>query len=193
MATEQESARRTSVPRTIHRPADEIADRPQLKVKPLIRQEAPDTTDEAAATPASVAAAATVVAEPEAPAVPDAPELQAPAELPDAGQPSLAEPPKKVTRLPRIDPNRDPALYATHRPAPPDEAAEKAHLVAVTGQRAVERQVSSGFLIGVALIVVVLIGGVLLARMGKHVQRLDSRVSALEQSRTPASALGRLR
>lgn len=202
MSTEQESTRRPSIRRMLHRPSDEIADKPQLRVQPLVRA---DAVDEAPEPTEAEARAATIVMEPvEAAAV----EALAGAEEEPAGgaaagdapvgddpepaepdQAPMAEAPRKLARLPRIDLSRDPSLYATHGPAPADEAAEKAHLAAVTGQKAKEREFSTGFLLGVALIVLTLIGAVSIVHLEKRVQRLESRVSQLEQGASQTAAL----
>jgi len=69
--------------------------------------------------------------------------------------------------------------YATYRPAPPDEAAEKEELAAVTGRKA-EREVSAGFLLGVALIIVALLGGIAIVRLHKKVDSLERRLASIE-------------
>ncbi len=197
MSTEQETTRNDATQRTLHRPADEIADRPQLKVKPISRQEPGEEADPAAADAAAaseaVAQAATIIVEPpEAEAAPELPAEQPPAEQPEAEQAPMTEAPRKLAKLPRIDPNRGPSIFATHAPPPPDEAAEKAQLATVTGRKAKEREMSAGFLLGVALIVLTLVGGVIVVRLEKHVQRLENRISTLEQGHDSAPALSRL-
>ncbi len=187
MSTEQEEARKAPIQSTLHRPADEIADRPQLKVKPLSREgdaeEAPETEAEAPTQAATV-----IVEPPEADAAP-----LTPAEMPPVDEAPMDEAPRRVSKLPRIEPNREPSLYATHRPAPPDQAAEKAQLAAACGGKAREREISAGFLIGVAMIVLALIGAVVVVRLEKHVQRLESRISALEQVQPQTAALSQPR
>jgi hypothetical protein len=161
----------------------------------------------AAAAPAvasdDVAAAATIIVEPakeaEAPVASDAPlgaaampEVEEPVvTADDEPQQLMGDVPRKTSKLPRIDPRREPSPFATHRPAPPDDEAEEAQLAAVTGRKveARERQISTGFLIGAGLIVMLLVGGVVLARMEKHVRGLESRVSALEQPHMRAVAV----
>ncbi len=192
MSTEQESIRKTTIQRTIHRPADEIADRPQLKVKPISHEDAVEAAAEAgseATGQSATAQAATIIVEqPEADTAPGAA-----VEMPEAEEAATADAPRKVSRLPRIDPNRDPSLYATHRPAPPDETAERAQLAAATGRVAKGREISAGFLIGVALIVLALVGAVTIVRLEKHVRRLESRISALEQVQPQTAALSQPR
>ncbi len=190
MSTE-ETTGKDAAQRNLHRPADEIADRPQLKVKPVVK---PDAAPDAAE---AVARAATIIVEPEEAeaaveeAVAAQPEAGEPAEVeePQTERTPMAEAPRKPTRLPRIDPNRGPAVFATHAPPPADEAGEKANLATVTGRKAKERELSAGFLIGVALIVLTLVGGVVIVRLEKHVQRLESRISVLEHSQPQTAAL----
>ena len=57
-------------------------------------------------------------------------------------------------------------------------------MAALTGRKvkAQERQVSTGFLLGAGLIALLLVGGVVIARMENHVRRLDNRISLLEQT-----------
>lgn len=88
--------------------------------------------------------------------------------------------------LPRIDPDKGPSPYATHRPPPQDENAEKAELEAVNGEEQA-REISSGFLLGIALIVVALIGGILIARMQGKIGALERRVQNLEQAQGGAA------
>ena len=169
---------------------------------------APAVTERAAASEDSAAAATIVVErvpEAEAPVVSAAPKgadtradaaAQTVVEEPvvtAAAEPEqmMGEAPRKTSKLPRLEPKRVPSLFATHRPAPPDEEAEKAQLAALTGQKAKaqDRQVSTGFLLGAALIVMLLVGGVVIARMDKHVRGLEARVSSLEQPHLRAVAV----
>jgi pyruvate/2-oxoglutarate dehydrogenase complex dihydrolipoamide acyltransferase (E2) component len=205
MSTEQESTRKTLTQGRLHRPADDILDKPQLKVKPVGSRQGPEEAGSSAMSVAEEAAATTnaqaatiVIEHPEpaaapAPAEPPAEMAQAPQEAPTADLTAVEEP-RKPVKLPRIEPNKDALIYATHQPAPPDERAEKAHLAALTGRRAKEREVSLGFMVGVVAIVL-LVGGILFAGMSRHVRRLESRVSALEQGqgRTQTAAVSRLR
>jgi hypothetical protein len=71
--------------------------------------------------------------------------------------------------------------YATYRSAPADEKAEKEELKAVSDSGA-ERRISTGFVLGIALVVVVLLGGIWLARLGNKVQSLQNRVARLEEA-----------
>ena len=88
------------------------------------------------------------------------------------------EPSKKVV-LRKIEEGAGRSVYATHRSPPPDERAEKQEVGAIAGRRS-ERTVSIGFLLGVALIVVVLLGGVSIVGLSKKVGALEKRVSHLE-------------
>ncbi|MFO7957942.1 MAG: hypothetical protein R6X33_12675 [Candidatus Brocadiia bacterium] len=70
--------------------------------------------------------------------------------------------------------------YATYRSAPPeDEAAEAEESKSPAGAVS-EREISAGFLLGVALVVVVLVGGIWLARLQNKVGNLEARISQLE-------------
>lgn len=80
--------------------------------------------------------------------------------------------------------------FATYRPAPPDEKAEVEELAAVTGAKPA-REVSTGFVLGIALIVVALLSGIFIVRLGKRVNSLEKRVSRLDSAemRTADAAL----
>lgn len=69
--------------------------------------------------------------------------------------------------------------YATHAPPPPesDEQGGKKPGAGPTS----EREISTGFVLGVALIVVALAAGIFIAGLRKKVSRLQSRVERLEQ------------
>lgn len=164
------------------------ASAPADAVPVQIADSAPASASSATAD-AELAAAATIIVEP-------APEAEAPvAEAAPAGaeepvitaddepEQMAAEEPRKASKLPRIDPTREPSLYATHRSAPANEEAERAQLAALTGQKVKvqERQISTGFLLGAGLIALLLVGGVVIARMENHVRRLDNRIGLLEQ------------
>ncbi len=96
------------------------------------------------------------------------------------------KPPKKVI-LPPPHGAETRYPFATHRPAPPDEKAEVEELAAVTGVRPA-REVSTGFVLGVALIVVVLLGGIIMVRLGKKVGSLEQRISRLETTELQTAA-----
>jgi len=100
----------------------------------------------------------------------------------EAGQ--AAEPsdgPKTVKRVSLPTPQELASRYAfaTYRSAPSEEGDGQGHSGG-TGAPASERELSTGFVLGVALVVVVLVGGIWLARMGRRVGRLEKRVEALE-------------
>ncbi|KPK65162.1 MAG: hypothetical protein AMK73_03765 [Planctomycetes bacterium SM23_32] len=94
--------------------------------------------------------------------------------------------PKKIV-LPSSDAPEVRFPFATHRPAPTDESAEEAELAAVTAPKA-HREISTGFLLGLALLAIVLIGGVWLARLSGKVSALERRVSRAEAAQIMAAA-----
>ncbi len=151
----------------LHRPGDEIEETPRLKPKPVGSR-----TEEEKAGPAT--RGGTLFG------TPNQDGTRPPEKLP-----------KKIKFPRRIrDEVRSP--YATYRPAPPDEAAEKQEVAAISG-RPVEREVSAGFLLGIALIIVALIGGIMIVRLGKKVGVLEQRISRLESAQGgSAIADGRL-
>jgi len=140
----------------LHRPDEEIPNRPRLKPKPVGSRQ-----DVAAAGP--VLKGGTLV---------DGPEPSAPGgEAPQPG------PPKKVA-LPRV---QDPAAlaYGTYRSAP-HKATASQNAPATAPRPDEERRVSTGFVLGIALIVVVLLGGIWLARLSTRTRSLESRIAKLE-------------
>jgi len=179
MSSEQEKSKKVYVKR-LHRPDDEIAEKPRLIVKPVgSRQE---STEAKPGLRAGTLYAAEGEPAPEAPPSAE-PVAEAQAEA-QAAEPAEQETPRPSGKLPRIEPNRKPLLYATHRPPPKDEKEEQEQLAAITGRQAEQREVSAGFLLGVALIVVVLIGGIMLSRVQKRLRRLEARISLLERGNT---------
>ncbi len=146
----------------VRRPDQDIPDRPRLRVRSRDQTEG----EEAAERP-GVRAGSLFKADGEG-------EAEA-----EGGKAEPADRPKVV-----VPPLEGRYPYATYRPAPEDEDEEKRRLEAAGGA-APERRVSTGFVLGVALIVVVLVGGIWLARLGKKVTRLESRIARLEQ---PAEA-----
>jgi cobalamin biosynthesis Mg chelatase CobN len=70
--------------------------------------------------------------------------------------------------------------YATYRSAPSEDEAEEAEERKAPGRTGSEREISAGFLLGVALVVVVLVGGIWLARLQNKVGNLEARISQLE-------------
>lgn len=95
----------------------------------------------------------------------------------DGDQP--ATPVRKVA-LPGNDPVEGRYPYATHGPAPADEKQERRELDAMAG-RSGERQVSAGFLLGVALIAVTLLGAIWVGRLGRRVRTLERQVAAMSE------------
>ncbi len=74
--------------------------------------------------------------------------------------------------------------YATHGPAPADEKEEKRELDVIAG-RSSERQVSAGFLLGIALIAIALGGAVWIGRLGRRVRSLERQVASLTGEEAP--------
>ena len=154
----------------VRRPADDIPRKPQLKVRPIGSPKEADA-------PAPAVRGGTLF------------ESQKPSGAEPAADAEGAPAARRVSLPPRDEQDvRYP--YATHRPAPPDEKAEKKELAAVTGRKP-EREFSTGFVLGVALIVVVLVGGVLVARLQKKVGALEQRVSRMEGQNARTAALSR--
>jgi len=153
--------------------AEQDAQRPVLKAKPV------GSRTDADAAKAAVRAG-TLYAPDETPAAPSG-------EQPDDERAMM-----KTIVMPPLE-ERDPRfLYATHRPPPPEEESAKPKAPRPS-KPAEERQVSAGFLLGTALIVVVLVGGIWIARLSRKVTSLEQRISSLEGSHTGTmvSALGR--
>lgn len=69
--------------------------------------------------------------------------------------------------------------FATHGMPPPDRDAEKETLTSLNNSPR-ERELSSGFVLGVALILLALVGGIFVARLRSRVSALERRVVALE-------------
>ena len=156
----------------LRRPGDDIPNRPHLRVK--------------ARTPAggdvaeSAASLRRITSRSEAPAPADA----KPEDVPEAEM-AIREA-KTLVMPPAPEASRNP--FATHGPPPPDEKAEEAELAALTNRKS-ERTYSTGFILGIALVVVVVIGGVWLARLGKKVANLESRLSRIEGHQVQTAAL----
>lgn len=146
----------------LHRPGEDIERPPRLKVKPVgSRSEAE--------VPGPTVRGGTLFGDQEAegPPAADAPEQR---------------PPKKVVHVRREQGEvRHP--YATYRSAPPDEAAEKRELAAIAGSKP-PREVSTGFVLGIALIVVALLSGIFIVRLSKKVGALEARITRLESAGT---------
>ncbi|MCD6416695.1 MAG: LapA family protein [Planctomycetes bacterium] len=93
-----------------------------------------------------------------------------------AGEESTGQGGAKIV-MPELD-ERYP--YATYRSAPPGEEAEMEELAAIAGVKR-GREVSAGFLLGVALIIVALVGGLWMGRLQKKITSLENRLSQLEE------------
>jgi len=142
----------------LRRPGDDIPNRPHLKVKQIV-----DNAEETAAE-----GQAPVRGEPDQP---DAPEAKV--------RKTICLPPRK---------QRDAMLaFATHRDAPGNTSAERRQLAGVNGKTS-ERELSAGFVLGVVLIVLALVGGVLVAGLRSRVTSLEQRVASLEVERGEAGA-----
>jgi hypothetical protein len=145
--------------RRLHRPDDEIRDRPSLKVKPAKHRDA--SGGKAAAKPVKAATPASA---------------------------KQKKQPKKQAKKISLPPPEEVEMryaFATHRPAPPDRSGEKKELASVNASVG-RREVSTGFVLGVALIVAVLLAGILIARLQSRVGALEHRLSLLEGGGTPA-------
>lgn len=157
----------------VHRPDEEIADRPQLKVRPI---------------------GSRTSAEPQKPTVRGGTLFRG-ADKPSEARDPGAKPSDVLTEdtMPRkARPAAQEAAevrfpYATHRSPPPDERAEKAELAALTGAKA-ERDISTGLVLGFALIAVALVSGVFTVRLTKRMGALEQRLSKLERSDARAGA-----
>ncbi|MHC4593007.1 MAG: hypothetical protein ACYS8L_09985 [Planctomycetota bacterium] len=163
-------------PRVIE-PGQDIAHRPHLKVKPIGSRGGGD--DDSADMP--TVKAGTLFAGQEASG-----ESGAAQEGADSAADGGAATRRVILPMPGVAELRFP--YATYRSAPADEDAEKVELAALTGTRR-EREVSAGFLLGVALIIVMLAGGVLIGRLQKRVGSLESRLRILEDADMRTAAL----
>jgi len=83
---------------------------------------------------------------------------------------------------------RSARILATYGPAPADQRAEREQ-VAAFGAAPGERCVSAGFILGVALIAVSMLGGIFIARLSRKVGELQQRVARLEASGPRAAVL----
>ena len=161
-----------AVAANLRRPGDDIPNRPQLKVRARTRE-----TGDVADSAATLRRIQRKTAAPE-------PSVEAPEVVPEAEM-AIREA-KTLVMPPAPEPGRNP--FATHGPPPPDEKAEEAELAALTDRKA-ERTVSTGFLLGVGLIVVVLVGGIWLSRLGDKVTALENRLNRIEGLQVQTAAL----
>ena len=145
----------------LRRPTDDIPDRPALHVKGRERNAAaPGRKASKEQGPDSPAKDKTEAEDPFAMPAEDKPEAEDPFAMP-----AEDKPPKKVS-LPSPEEVEARYAYATHRP-PPEESSPR-------------RQVSTAFLLGVALIVVALLTGIVIARLRDRITGLEVRVARLE-------------
>jgi hypothetical protein len=156
----------------VRRP-DEHIRRPQLRVK--LKEGRPAVERSARRAPEAA---------PEAPE----PAPAAPAAVPEpahAEEPAQAAPhptPAPARQVPPPAGGDDPRFrYATYRTAPHDEPASRWRQLAARITRDGTREISTGFVLGVALILVILIGGVWVARLSNRVSMLEQRLVRLEQ------------
>jgi hypothetical protein len=151
---------------SVHRPEEDIANKPQLKVRPIGSRASADS-------PKPTVRGGTLFRSPEKPSASWAAEAPPPDVLTEDAVPKKAAPAAQEAAEVRFP-------YATHRTAPPDEKAEKAELAALTGPKA-EREISTGLVLGLALIAVALVSGVFTVRLMKKVGALEQRLSKLER------------
>ncbi len=147
----------------LHRPDDDLPERPSLKAKP------PGSRQEPARNAPQTRAGTLFNASADAAGEGDAAKKE---------KPRSRKRSRKAKSPAVVPPLGEHYPYATHRSAPPDEKAERRILAAVSG--AAERRVSTGFVLGIALVVVVLVGGIWLVRLGRKVRTLEARVARLE-------------
>jgi len=159
----------------LHRPTDDVNDRPSLKVKPRgSRDGDPAPAEQRAEEPTQAAEEPSGAEEPKPAEASGSPAEKGP-----------AKPRKKVSLPPREEVEARQA-YATYRPAPAGKAGERKQLATVN-RGAGEREISAGFVLGVALILVATIAGVLIMRLRARVGRLETRVQELEQQLGPGT------
>jgi hypothetical protein len=156
----------------VHRPDEEIANRPQLKVRPIGSRPGTDS-------PKPTVRGGTLFRSADKPPDARASEAKPTDAVREDAAPRKAAPAPQETAEVRFP-------YATHRPAPPDEKAEKAELAALTGAKA-EREIPTGLVLGLALIVVALVGGVFTVRLSKKVGALEQRLTRLERPEARAT------
>lgn len=154
----------------VRRPDEDIR-RPRLRVKRKEEREGADPV----ARPTAEAAS-----EENAQPAPEQGTDAAPADA--AQEPASAQsgPPRHVPPPAGDD---DPRFrYATYRAAPADEPPAKWAWLTSLVTRDGTGEISTGFVLGVALVLVVLIGGIWLSHLGNKVGRLEQRLTQLEQA-----------
>jgi len=108
----------------------------------------------------------------------------------DSNVPSDQKPRKKVA-LPSAADEIFRYPYATHRHPPLTEEEEKQELVQFGGTPPA-KEYSTGFILGIAIIIVSLITGIVLARLHRRVKTLERRLEGVEElvaTSTSSSAL----
>ena len=78
--------------------------------------------------------------------------------------------------------------FATHRPAPPTERDEERQLASIQPERG-EKRVSTGFVLGVGILVISLVAGIAMVRLYHRVSRAEERIERLEKARSSAPFL----
>jgi len=157
----------------VHRPDEEIANKPQLKVRPIGSRIPADS-------PKPTVRGGTLFRSPAKPSETRASEAMPWDDSTEDDPPRKAAPVAQETAEVRFP-------YATHRSAPADEKAEKAELAALTGAKA-EREVPTGLVLGLALIAIALVSGVFIVRLTKKVGALEQRLTKLERPDAHATA-----
>lgn len=159
----------------VRRPDQDIR-RPRLRVKPVGSRDgsAPQQAQKRNGTLFEGDADAEPPAEEEAPQG-ESPRPAQPTAS-DEGDGEQAAQPRKVV----VPPLEGRYPYATYRSAPPEGEAEEVDEGKPSARAGSEREISAGFLLGVALVVIVLVGGIWLARLQNKVGNLEARISRLE-------------
>jgi len=159
----------------LRRPDEDIAHRPHLKVRPM--------GSRAPAEPAKQAVRGASLFRPA-----EKPEEEAkPSPTVSTAEP--ADEPKTKNSVPPPEQDVGARLaFATHRPAPPDEKAEKEELAAIAGPKP-QREISTPLVLGVALIVVAWLCGIFIVRLHRKVDALETRLTKLEPPRGRTTAV----
>lgn len=75
--------------------------------------------------------------------------------------------------------------FAVNAPPPPLQSEREAEALAAAG-KAAARQYSTGFILGVALVVITLVGGIFVSVLYNKVRKLEGRITALEHAASSA-------
>ena len=99
----------------------------------------------------------------------------------DAGPPGDAanQKPRRKVVLPSAADEMFRYPYATHRHPPQSEKEEKQELAELRGARP-GREYSTGFILGVVIVVISLVAGIALARLHNRVKALERRIDGVE-------------